>query len=57
MHADRHTSRGVYTMFWTLTSLRMLGFLWSYTRNGVCHMLINRLILIYLVGGAEKGIP
>ena len=19
MHADRHTSRGVYTMFWTLT--------------------------------------
>ena len=21
MHADRHTSRGVYTMFWTLTEI------------------------------------
>ena len=25
MHADRHTSRGVYTMFWTLTIYAVLG--------------------------------
>ena len=24
MHADRHTSRGVYTMFWTLTYFRIV---------------------------------
>ena len=24
MHADRHTSRWVYTMFWTLTCINMV---------------------------------
>ena len=29
MHADRHTSRGVYTMFWTLTCRFLKGYHWN----------------------------
>ena len=38
MHADRHTSRWVYTMFWTLTRNRILNatymeHLWLYCQQ------------------------
>ena len=39
MHADRHTSRGVYTMFWTLT--KYVKFI-SYYFN-----IFNLLFLLY----------
>ena len=36
MHADRHTSRGVYTMFWTLT-IRMKPYTYIIAEAGVNH--------------------
>lgn len=40
MHAARHTSRGVYTMFWTLTVLQNV----CIYRIGALHFFVKHVI-------------
>ena len=49
MHADRHTSRGVYTMFWTLT-------VYVYVLKEKYHVLqFNKLIILFMINITDKS--